>query len=366
MSIIVFLIILAVLILVHELGHFFAARSVDVRVDEFGLGFPPRATSWKPKGSETTYSLNWLPIGGFVKIFGEEITEETVSGPDAKRSFIHKSKLAQIWILSAGVLGNFLAAWLFISIGFMSGIPASVSSFDSGVVEDARVEILSVLPGSPAERGGLLVGDRPTELVRGGENQEVISASTISEFLGDNTKPVQIHIDRGGVEEVFVISPSSDIAEGRAALGVAVDDIGIVTLPIHKAFWEGGITTVRLTGATAVGLYDLISGAIVGKADLSQVAGPVGIVGLVGDAGSLGFAYLLSFTALISINLTLINLVPFPALDGGRILFVIIEAIKGSPIKPKVANTLNTIGFALLILLMVVVTYNDIARIITG
>lgn len=366
MSILLFVAVLAVLIVVHELGHFLAAKMSGVRVDEFGIGFPPRAASFKPEKSETRYSLNWLPLGGFVKIFGEEVTDEAQSGADSHRSFINKPKLTQVWILAAGVIGNLIAAWIFLSIGFMIGIVAPADLYDSAYVTDVHVGVTAVLPDSPADVAGIMAGDRLRAVRREASEQLIQTADDLSIFLGESTEPVTLVYGRGGSTEEAVVTPKLGIIEEGAAIGVGIDTIGIVTLPPHLAVWEGLDATVRLTGAIAVGLTQFFSDAFTGSADLSQVTGPVGLVGLVGDAGALGFTYLLSFTALISINLALINLIPFPALDGGRILFVIIEAIKGSPINARVANTLNTIGFALLILLMIVVTYNDIVTIMSS
>lgn len=366
MTIILFLIVLAILILVHELGHFFAAKLSNVRVDEFGLGFPPRALSYAPKNSETVYTLNWIPLGGFVKILGEEITEEALSGEDTDRSMIYKPKLTQIGILIAGILGNIIAAWLFISLGFMLGMPASVSEYKNTQPTDQHVAITALLPDSPAAEAGLHVGDQLLSIRRADQEASIHDASDIQDFIGTRTDEVAITYIRGGNQESVTIQPVVGILDGRAALGVGLDTIGIVTLPIHRALFEGARTTVALTSTTAVALVHFIYSAVTGGASLSQLTGPVGLVGLVGDASRLGFTYVLSFTALISINLALINLLPFPALDGGRILFVLIEAVKGSPIRPKIANMLNTVGFALLILLMVVVTYNDIVHLVAG
>jgi len=141
-----------------------------------------------------------------------------------------------------------------------------------------------------------------------------------------------------------------------------MDMIGTLSLPFHKAIWEGLKLSGDLTVKIAVGFYTLIRDGISGNGDLSTVTGPIGIIGIVGDAADFGFIYLLSFTALISINLVIINLIPFPALDGGRILFLIIEKIKGSRIKPQIANTINFIGFGILMLFMVLITYNDIIK----
>lgn len=367
MSIVLFIIVLGVLIFVHELGHFLAAKSADVRVDEFGIGFPPRAIGYRPKNSETIYSLNWVPLGGFVKIFGEEAIDVSLAEEERKRNFAFKPKCAQIWILSAGVLGNLIAAWLLISIGFMVGLPASVESFDPADVTDRHIAVTGVLPGSPAEEAGMVAGDRLHAIFRDNEQKVIEHTDDVSAFIGTNTDTVGLTFERDGSDMRFEITPSLGvIGEEQAGLGIAIDEVGIVTLPIHRALLAGGKATVSMTGAVAVGLWQFFGDVFTGHANFSQIAGPVGIIGLVGDASALGFIYLLSFTALISINLAVINLVPFPALDGGRILFVIIEALTGSPIRPRVMKIANGIGFALLILLMVVVTYNDIAKLITG
>src|SRR6185295_12449320 len=145
-------------------------------------------------------------------------------------------------------------------------------------------------------------------------------------------------------------------------IGISMDEIGIAKMPLFTAVWEGMKLTLSMTKGTAVGLYTLIAEGIMGKGSFAAVTGPVGMVGIVGDAYKFGFVYLLSFTALISINLAIINLLPFPALDGGRLFFLLIEKIKGSRMNAKVANTVNTVGFSLLILLMIVITYHDIAK----
>lgn len=370
MSIIIFILVLAVLILVHELGHFLAARGAGIRVDEFGIGFPPKLFGWKPKGGETEYSLNAIPFGGFVRILGEDADEAGVySEEDKKRSLIYKSKLTQVWVLAAGVIFNMVFAWLLISGGFMLGFPASSSSVEQSQLQDARVVVVNIAPDSPAEVAGLQVGDTITAIHDSSDavDEDMLTVEAVQAFTQTREDVlVTLTYERGGETLTTDITPVSGLVEGKAALGVGLDTLGIVQLPIHEALIEGVQFTTHLTGATLVAFGDLLAGAFKGTADLTQVAGPVGIVGLVGDAVALGFVQLLLFTALISINLAIINLVPFPALDGGRILFIIIEAIKGSPIKPKVVNALNTGGFLLLILLMLLVTYNDIVRLITG
>ncbi len=373
MNIIIFLIILGLLVFTHELGHFLAAKKSGIRVDEFGLGFPPRV--WGVKRGETIYSINWLPFGGFVKIFGENPDEESTSGPDSGRSMIHKPKHIQAMVLVAGVFFNFLFAWILIALGFATvGIPTAESNFGNNYpLENAALVVTGVLPGSPAEMAGLEVGDKVLK-VSNTDGTKVLtepSAEETRQFIaGSNGKIIMslIRQPEQSTQEITV-EPITGLIAGepnKFAVGIGLDRAGILKLPLHLAIWEGGRATINLTVATVLGFGQLISELIKGEGNLlAQVTGPVGLVGLVGDASRLGIAYLLSFTALISINLAVLNLVPFPALDGGRLLFLLIEKIKGSPITPKIANAVNLAGFALLLLLMLAVTYKDIVRLVS-
>jgi len=362
MTIILFIIILAILILVHEFGHFIVAKKTGMRVDEFGLGFPPRLFAFK-KG-ETEYSINAIPLGGFVKIFGEDPDDESISGKDSKRSMVNKPKWAQAITISAGVVFNIIFAWILISIGFMVGLPTPVAEFEEGVVKEVNVVIVGVLEESPAFESGLKVGDKL--LFLGAENESVQNFSPeemVSFISSHGEKEISILYKRGELEPAFTsVIPTNDILKNQSAIGITVEEIGIAKFGIFKSFWEGLKTTLGLISAIAVGLAIFVYQLITGTASFSQVAGPVGIVGMVGDAAQFGFIYLLSFTAFISINLAVINSIPFPALDGGRFLFILIETIMRKNIKPVIANTLNLIGFVLLIGLMVAVTYNDVLK----
>lgn len=358
MSILIFLIILSALIIVHELGHFLVARFFGIRVDEFGLGFPPRATklfTWK----NTPFTLNWLPFGGFVKIFGENPDSEEGDTMSIE-SFASKNRGIQSGVLVAGVVGNLLFAWALFSLGFLTGIPAPANS--SLPVEDARTVVTTVLPGSPAAEAGIKSGDAIVSLTEGGVSSG-ITPKELSLFIAESDGPLVFGIERGGEITEKIAIPEEGIISDRPAVGISMEVIGIAKLPFHKALWHGLKTTLELTIGTARAIGSFIFQALGGKANLSGITGPVGIVGMVGDARELGFGYLLTFTALISINLSIINLLPFPALDGGRLLFVGIEVATRRTIPAKVANIANGIGFALLIFLMVLITISDVRNI---
>jgi regulator of sigma E protease len=364
-TILIFLVILSVLVFVHELGHFILAKLAKVRVDEFAIGFPPRIFSYKPKNDETRYSINLIPFGGYVKMFGEN-PDETNASVD-KNSFVRKSKWWQVAILLAGVTFNVIFAWFVISLGLTIGLPTSTSGYEKYHFDDARLTITSVLPESPAAKAGLKMGDTilfaETESHEGGVTVQgdELSPESVQKLIQSSAgKPVRVLIARNGSNQTISVEPKQGIIEGKQAVGIAMDTVGTLKLPIHKALYEGARITVGMTYSIAKGTLDFIGQAIIGNGNMSAVSGPVGIAGMVGDARALGFVYLLSFTALISMNLAVLNLLPFPALDGGRVLFVVIEAIMRKPIKAKIANTVNLIGFSILILLMVLITGKEI------
>lgn len=360
MTVIIFIIVLAVLVLVHEFGHFIAAKRSGMRVDEFGLGLPPHAVTLFKKGG-TNYTLNWIPFGGFVKIYGEDL-EAMEEGKEVEGSFAHTAKWKQAMVLIAGISFNIIFAWLLFSLGFMIGMPTSVDGQDASRVQDAAVTITGVFPESPADEAGIMAGDEVIGLSSGEMIDTEVVLEDIPTFIRSAEGPVTLTVLRSGITEDIIITPQ-ETGEGRT-IGVRLATIGTLQLPIHTALYEGAKTTGILVGDVTVGIITLISDAVTGDADLSQVAGPVGIAGLVGDASALGFVYLLSFTAFISIHLAILNLIPFPALDGGRLVFVLIEKLKGSPVNPRIFQWVNGIGFLFLIFLMIVVTFNDIARLI--
>lgn len=359
MSIILFIVVLALLILVHEFGHFLIAKLGKVRVDEFGLGLPPKV--WNYKYGETTYSINWLPFGGFVKIFGEDPNEENINGPDSKRSLVNKPKWLQASVLIAGVGFNIILAWLIISTNLVIGMPVGLESLPNGLrVENESLAIVGVLKDSPAERAGLKTGDLLISLKSGIDKKKSLTPEAVKDFIvSHQTQAVTIQYKRDNQVENLTLKP-----EGKL-IGISMSRIGLVTVAWWQAPFYGAYFTYQLSVGTLMSLGQFAKGLVSDSGSaLAGIAGPIGIYSLMADAGRLGIVYLLNFIALISVNLAILNLLPFPALDGGRLLFVIIEAITRRPIKPIIANTLNLIGFALLIILMIVIAGSDILKLL--
>jgi regulator of sigma E protease len=364
MSLLLFFIVLVILVVVHEFGHFVVAKLSGMKVEEFGFGFPPRLFA-KKKG-ETVYSFNALPFGGFVKILGEsevDIAERclagTVSQADLKRSFVAQKWWKQALVVVAGVVFNFLLAWLLMSIGFAVGMP--VAAGDKAVANEALL-VTSVLADSPAALAGLRTGDRIVSVFDGGATPELNEKSFQNFIAAHDGQEIGLVIARGGEEETIRVTPISGVIAEKPGIGISLALVGIKKLPPHLAVVEGFKETVLLTKQTATILATLIRDAFVGEAKLDSLTGPVGLVGVVGSAFALGFVHLVSLTALISVNLAIINLVPFPALDGGRLVVILLERLIGRRISPKAIGTANALGFIILIFLLILVTYNDIIR----
>ena len=363
MSILIFLGILFVLVLVHELGHFAVAKWVGMRVDEFGIGFPPKL--FGKKYGETEYTFNLFPVGGFVKIYGEDLDAPPEAGVD-NRSFTSRSKWAQAAVLVAGVTMNVLLAWFLFALAFGMGVRSSVTEADA--TPNATLMVSAVLPDSPAGKAEIPSGATIKEVRNSNDTLSSLTPSAFIEFVRTHeAEPITVVYQVGEELRMVALIPEAGVVEGnptQPAIGVALTLVDTVAQPPLEALTQGFTYTIVSFVEIAKGIGDLFLKAVQMEADFSQVAGPVGIVGLVGEASAFGITALLMFTAFISLNLAVINILPFPALDGGRLLFVIIEAVKGSPINPVYAARLNMVGFFLLIALMVAVTWHDIARIL--
>lgn len=367
MSILIFIAVIVVLIVVHEFGHFVAAKLSGMRVDEFGLGYPPRALTIATIG-ETTYTLNWLPFGGFVKIFGED--ETSSDAPKDPRSFSSRPRILQAIVLVAGVTMNLVLAYVLITGALIAGTPRALSDDEVAIAQNAELMVANILPGSPAARAGLIPGDTILSAEDGHFVFSGVDPAAFTEFVanGGGNTTIAMTVERADdTEETIFVRPETGVIAAdpsRAALGVEVATIGVVPLSLGEAVIEGAALTWAATKMTAVGLWNFFYGIFTFSADFSQVAGPVGIAGVVGSASLQGLGNLFSIMAIISINLALINLIPVPALDGGRLLFVIIESVIRRPINVAVAQSVNAIGFIALILLMLIVTAHDIFKLV--
>jgi regulator of sigma E protease len=418
-TIIIFFLILSLLVFVHELGHFWVAKKCGLIPEEFGFGFPPRAIGWQRlKGerlekisekenvevkitdtmmsddtevikevitneikevdrvvpfsnwrvirgnkmpepvegmqADTIYSLNWIPIGGFVKLGEDEIV-----ATDANH-FNNRPIWQRAVILSAGVLMNFLLTVVLISVGFMIGLPQSLEGLSpQAQISNRQIQIMEVLANSPAAKAELQTGDVVISI----NKQEMSSLSAMEKFVDDNKgKELNYKIKRGNAEIEKKITPEIRKETNKGGIGIAIVETGVVQYPFFVAIWEGIKTSVFLVWAILLAFGGLIKGLFVGANIGADLAGPVGIAVLTGQAAKMGFIYIMQFTAILSVNLAIINALPFPALDGGRLLFLAIEKIKGSPVKKEIEGAIHYAGFALLMVLVAVVTFHDVAK----
>lgn len=360
MGILTFVVVLVALIVVHELGHFFAAKISKMRVDEFGIGYPPKL--FGKKFGETEYTLNALPFGGFVKIYGEDLDH---TDEDSARAFANRPKILQAFVLAAGVAMNILVGWLLIAIVLFSGAPRALTPEQVPSATNVNLTVTYIVPGSPAAEAEVRAGDIVVSSTYGENNFSGVNVEEFISHVGNASgEEVSLTVLRGGEEIVLSIVPEEGIIEGQGAIGVGLATVGSLEVSFFEALGESVIVTGVLLRDVTVGITTFLFQALTFSADLNQIAGPVGIAGVVADASENGLIPLLSLTALISLNLAVINLLPVPALDGGRLLFVAIESIIRRPIPVQVAQTANTIGFLLLLLLMVVVTISDIGKLL--
>lgn len=354
---------MSVLVFIHELGHFSIAKWAKIRVDEFAIGFPPKIVSYTKNG--TRYALNLIPFGGYVKIFGENPDDESLD-KNAKDSFVNKSKWIQAAVLVAGVVFNFIFAWALISTSYMLNTEVSVNEENISKIESISTMIVNISPDSPAAVAGLEVGDKIISL-RSGENvlltSNELNVENLQNFIASNQESeIEFTLQRFEEVKKIEVTPVEGIVAEKKAVGIMMSDVGKIDIGFFESIWKGFTTSLFLLKQISIGLFDFLSLAVMGNADFNQVSGPVGLVSHVGDAAKFGIVNLLSFTALISLNLAVINLIPFPALDGGRLLFVAIEGITRRKINTKFVNTLNLVGFALLMLLMISVTVSDVVK----
>ena len=337
--------VLIVLVMAHECGHFFTARATGVKVEEFGLFFPPRLYSIKR--GETLYSLNAVPIGGFVKMAGEE-------DPNVPGSLASKSHLVRVTVLAAGSIMNAILPILLFTVAFM--IPHSIVS--------GHVMVKEVAPGSPAAQAGIEVGDKIL-MINDERIRNIADVNTAIRLeIGQEIDLLVEHSDSS--RETYKVMTRWRPPPGEGATGVTVQLTDAELIRESYPFWKAIPMGVEECIDTYVLFKNVIIGMIIGTEPV-VIGGPVAIAQITGEAAKAGFSYLLQFAAFFSINLAIINIFPLPALDGGRIVFVVLEWFRrGKRVSPRIEGIVHTVGFFALIAAMVAITYQDIARIITG
>ena len=358
-TLLVFIFTLLILVVVHELGHFFAAKAFGVHVEEFGVGYPPRASKlFRWKG--TLFTLNWLPFGGFVKIVGEQ--GDAHQDP---HSFAAQALWKRAVILLGGIVANFLFAFFLYSLSFGTGFLASPDAVPVGAhVGASKIMITGVRPSSPAALSGIKADDTITQLTVGTTSITPTTVNDVITFVhAHGTDAIRVGIIDKGVARTVSVTP--EIKNTTPAIGIELTDAVEVKLSFWQAIAKGFSYTCEQSVLIFVTLGQLIrGGSINGQSVASQLSGPVGIAQVAGQAFSLGFGALLSIMALISVNLAALNILPFPALDGGRLVLEFFTKNGKSRIPTSVINGVNQAGFGLLILLMLYVTYHDIGRLL--
>ncbi len=340
------------LIFFHELGHFIFAKRYGVRVEEFGIGLPPRI--FGKKVGETIYSLNWIPLGGFVKLYGED---RKINDP---KSFSSKTIYQRAVILFAGIAAFFAIAFIIFSVLSAVGYRASITEEEverRGIYNEVDIIISNVVSGSPAGEAGVMPGDILFEV----EEKEIKKLKDAQEVIEDNEgEETKVGILRGGEPLFFSMIPREDPPEGEGAIGIEMDLVIEKKHPLYIAPIQGAVLTGNMTFLTVRGFGMLISSIFTEKSTLDMIGGPVAIVDIGAGTVTAGVSSFLQFLGMITIALAIFNLLPIPALDGGRLFLLGIEKIKGAPVPEKVEVGLTTVSFILLLTLMAIVTYNDI------
>lgn len=363
MTIIVFVTVLSILILVHEVGHFLTARFFGVHVEEFGLGLPPRIFGRKIK--KTVYSLNWLPIGGFVKLAGED--EQNDEEPkkiklNESEYFWAKSKKQRALILVAGVFMNFILAVLITTYFLIDGVK----------LPGDKVIVEQVMTNSPAAAAGLMAGDRIVSLEKtasdGTKTTDLVKSTEglISVVGAVRGQKVNLVLERSGRTIVTSITPRDKFPAGEGPMGVAITDLEFRKYPLYEAPFAAVKINIERAGLMIYGIGQTLVQLFTFKTAQIEVAGPIGIAQITGKALSFGFKSVLELMSLLSLNLAVLNILPFPALDGGRLFFVFAEKILGRKVKSAFEKQTHQIGMIILLFLVLLVTIGDISRIIRG
>lgn len=346
MTIIYFILILGVTIFIHELGHFICAKKAGIYVYEFSLGMGPLLKKWKRKNDETEYSIRLLPLGGYVSMAGETIDDD--ENVPASKKLQNKTWVQRFATIIAGIVMNFiLAIVIFFIVALIAGAPGS------------KAVISSVEENSPAYNAGLKEGDEIIKL----NGDKVDSDILMLKLMVNNEKSIRLTVKhKDGSSENLIMTPE-EIVNG--------DEISYkfgfgMTNEVKKGLFESIKYSFRKFKSLIIQMTYTIGYLFTGKISLDNLSGPVGIYSVVGETAKAGFINVIYLLGYISLNVGFMNLLPIPAFDGGRLFFLIIEKIKGSPVSAKFENFVHTMGMILLIGLMILITYNDLIKIFFG
>jgi len=344
MTLLYFILILGITIFVHELGHFIFAKKAGIYVYEFAIGMGPRIYSKRRKNDETIYSIRLIPLGGFVQLAGEEI-EEDRSIPQNKRMQA-KTWLERFLTIIAGATFNFLfAIFLLFLVGLFYGVSSNKPIIDS------------LIEGYPAYNSGIKAGDTILEV-----NDKIVKTwddALLQMELSNKEKPIKIKVKHTNDRiDIYTLTLKKEVDNNREVYRLGVSP------RIEKKY--GLLNAINYSFTKTISsfktMFIVIGNLLGGELGLEKLTGPIGIYGVVGEQTRAGFDSVLYLLAFLSINVGFINLIPFPAFDGGRLFFLVIESIKGSPINPKIENYFHTIGFMILMILMLYITFNDLVN----
>ncbi len=359
MILLIAIISLLALMALHEFGHFIVAKLFGIKVEEFGIGYPPRI--FAKKFGKTLYSLNWLPFGAFVKIYGHE---KRIL--DDKASFSSRPVWQRASVILGGVVSFWIVAAVLLSFVMALGMPSIITDSETEGLVNPRVQIIEISKNSVAQKSGLKVGDAIREIKSDNDWIKIEKVKQAQEIIISNKgKEIVLKIERAGSLTDISAVPNKNPEPGQGALGVGLVRTALISYPWYEAPFKGIVATKNITLSVFEGWWGIITGLFKGTGIPQGVEfyGVVGIFDLFVQAGKMGVIYFLQFISVISVSLAVLNILPIPALDGGWLALLIIEKIKGKPIKEKTEQVINTFFFLLLITLMVFITIKDIIRI---
>lgn len=361
-TVLIFLVILSVLVLIHEAGHYLTAKFFNIKVEEFGFGIPPRL--FGKKIGETIYSINWLPIGGFVKLYGEDsagggsvdLKSSDLPKKDIDRTFYARPVWQRFIVVFAGVFMNFVLAVFLVSILFSF---VGVSKPGDKVIVDALIN------GAPAQMAGLKVGDQIVAI----DGNKIISAQSLVSYTKRHLgQKITIEVKtKDSKNETLQITPRKTYPSSQGPMGIAISQNQVIQ---KYPLWEAPFVGTKEVAGQSILIVEGLAGIVVQLftkgAVPTDVAGPVGIAQLTGTVVKIGPAAVLSFVSLLSLNLAVINVLPIPALDGGRLFFILIEAITRKKVSTRFETAAHTIGMAVLLGLIALITIHDLIRVFSG